>query len=455
MPRIVHLQDGVPTVIAVSGGADSVYLLERCRKVSSKVVVGHYNHRARGRASDADQRLVETLCREWMLPLDVETAPVEFPGSRRGRSAGGAPARFEEDARNARYAFLKQLRDRHGAARILVAHTADDQVETVLMRIFEGAGISGLKGIPRRTAEGVERPLLDTWREEILAYLRRHKVSYRTDKSNFDTRFERNWIRHVLIPLLEKRYGGAAKKRIFALGERFREIDEFLEASTRRWMKRNVRAGTGHDGREFRLPRTRYAKLPAAARKKIVQVVCFEGLAIAPNERLIETLDRVILAGKPSARLDLGNRASLSCRYAEAIFRSRPPGDAGGERRARPDQLVVRETARRPTAGGLRRMTAGERGAAFDADMVSTPFSVRPLRAGDRIIPFGAAAGKKVKEVMIDRKVPRGERWGRPVVCDAMGAIVWIPGVVRSSMAPVTADTRRTAVLTMRPPAST
>jgi tRNA(Ile)-lysidine synthase len=75
------------------------------------------------------------------------------------------------------------------------------------MRILEGSGITGLKVIPRNTEDGIERPLLDTWREDILNYLHKHKVPYRVDKSNFDTRFERNWVRHVLIPLLEKRYG--------------------------------------------------------------------------------------------------------------------------------------------------------------------------------------------------------------------------------------------------------
>jgi tRNA(Ile)-lysidine synthase len=95
----------------------------------------------------------------------------------------------------------------------------------------------------------------------------------------------------------------------------------------------------------------------------------------------------------------------------------------------------------------LRRLANGERAAAFDAEAVSTPFSVRPLRAGDRIRPFGLDAEKKVKEILIDRKVPRDERWGRPVVCDADGTLLWIPGVVRSSHAPVTGTTRRTAVL--------
>ena len=97
--------------------------------------------------------------------------------------------------------------------------------------------------------------------------------------------------------------------------------------------------------------------------------------------------------------------------------------------------------------GRMRRLAEGERWAAFDSDTVSTPLSLRPLRAGDRIRPFGLDSDKKLKEILIDRKVPRVERWGRPVVCDAKGNILWVPGVVRSAHAPVTTKTRRTIVL--------
>ena len=148
-------------------------------------------------------------------------------------------------AREIRYRFLKDLSGKVGAEAIALAHTADDQVETILMRVFEGAGIGGLKGIPRETADGIVRPILDVWKEDILDYLKKRKIPYRIDRSNVDTRFERNWVRHVLIPLLEKRYGKAVKKRIFTLGERFRELDDYLEAEAGRWIRRNVKRTPG------------------------------------------------------------------------------------------------------------------------------------------------------------------------------------------------------------------
>ena len=448
-------------VLAVSGGPDSVYLMHHKAKGRdidklTTYVIGHLDHGIRGVESDEDRKFVESLGRMLGNTVEVRRISLKGSGGKSAENSGrGIVAGLEEKARSLRYAFFEDLRKKYAAGKILLAHTADDQVETVLMRMLEGAGISGLKGIPRRTGGGIERPLLDTWREDIVDYLRRHNIPYRIDKSNFDTRFERNWVRHVLLPLLEKRYGKAVKKRIFALGERFREIDEFLEATVRRWMKRNVKPGPGAAVRSFRLPRAPYSKLPSIVRKKIVQTLCFEGMEIAPNERLLEAMDAAIVAGKPSTCLNIGKGASLSCRYGEAVFRTLETRETSGAQRAASEKLVVRELVGKPTPARLRRLAAGEKKAAFDADKISGPFAVRPLRAGDRIHPFGAVGAKKVKEILIDRKVPRDERWGRPVVCDASGEIVWIPGVVRSAIAPVTRESRRTLVLGVRGPSTT
>ncbi len=445
-------------IVAVSGGPDSVYLVHWLAERSAigrriTYVIGHFNHAARGRQSDDDMRFVERTARQLGNLMEVQRMSPKR-GCENGRELLGdcRSAGFEASARVLRYAFLRDLKKKYGAEKILLGHTADDQVETVLMRILEGAGISGLKGIPRRTADGIERPLLDTWRDDIIQYLRRHKIPFRTDKSNFDTRFERNWIRHVLIPLLERRYGKSVKKRIFSLGERFRELDAFLDAAVRRWLKRNVKPES-RDGSKFSLPRPTYAKRPCVVRKRIVQILFFERLGIAPNERLIELVDKVLVSGKPSARLNLGRGATVTCRYGEAVFRPgegrEAPATPAGDSRV-PGTLVVREAAGKPAAAHLRRRTSGEREAVFDADGISGPFSVRPLRAGDRIRPFGAPGTRKIKEILIDRKVPREERWGRPVVCDGRGEIVWVPGLVRSCVAPVTPETRRTVVLAIR-----
>jgi tRNA(Ile)-lysidine synthetase-like protein len=116
-----------------------------------------------------------------------------------------------------------------------------------------------------------------------------------------------------------------------------------------------------------------------------------------------------------------------------------------------PSVAFAWEEKGKTSQGTQKRLAQGERAAVFDADALSAPLTIRPLRQGDRIRPFGMDDGKKVKEILIDRKVPRDERWGRPVVCDSNGDILWIPGIVRSAHAPVNPKTRRPIILRISP----
>ncbi len=453
-PRVV--------VAAVSGGPDSVYLLlgKLAREKGTKVVVGHVNYGTRGKDSTKDQILVENISKEYGYKTGILVMKSgKSPGGRAGLR-GRFPSGFERKAREIRYRFLKDLSEKAGADAIALAHTADDQVESILMRVLEGAGIGGLKGIPRVTEDGIVRPILDVWKEDILNYLKKRKIPYRIDRSNVDTRFERNWIRNVLLPLLVKRYGKAVKRRIFTLGERFRELDGYLEAEARRWVRKNIGDNLGRI--VFR--RKSFSALPSVLRVKILQRICFDRLGVAPNERLLNAMDRNVSDGGPSARVNAGKGWILANRYGEALF---VPGENGRDRKSGEYKIPVD-----PKSGGIefvcgvrgkitaaqaRRLAAKGDAEVFDLAGLEIPLTVRPLRAGDRIRPFGGSAGgnardgeKKVKEILIDRKIPREDRWGRPVVCDAGGAILWIPGVLRSACAPVTPQTRKTALLRIR-----
>ncbi|MEW6720585.1 MAG: tRNA lysidine(34) synthetase TilS [Thermodesulfobacteriota bacterium] len=419
-------------IAAVSGGPDSIYLLEGLvRREKRKIVVGHVNHGTRGPESEKDQALVEHLTKKY--GLETRICRIEKCGSRKG---------FEDRARRARHGFLKGLSAGYGGAAVAMAHTADDQIETVLMRFLEGAGIAGLKGIPRETEDGIVRPILGEWKEDILKYLKRKRIPYRLDRSNLDTRFERNWIRHVLVPLLVERYGKQVKKRIFTLGERFREIDGYLENEANRWIRRNVKKGSGEPSVEFMINRKTYSIMPSLLRVRILQKACFEKLGLAPNERLLEAMDRSILTGKPSGRIKAGKGWELVNRYEEArlVKAESKAADAlaGG----------LRTEERRNVTPAVAKRIAGRGNAeVFDAERLRLPLRVRPLRYGDRILPFGQEGEKKLKEVLIDRKIPREERWGRPAVCDSEGTILWVPGVIRSAHAAVTADTRYAKIL--------
>lgn len=224
----------VSVLVAVSGGADSVALLRALAALkhggTGRLLVAHFNHQLRGQESDADEQFVSCLAEELGLRFDcgrLEPATIE------ACSDG-----IEEAARSQRYRFLTNTAETLGARYVACAHTADDQIETILHRIIRGTGVAGLAGIPRSRllspAVTLIRPLLEVRRAELIDYLASLGQSYHEDSSNLDRRFTRNRIRHDLLPHLAEHYNpavGEALRRLGRLaGESQSVIDELVRA---------------------------------------------------------------------------------------------------------------------------------------------------------------------------------------------------------------------------------
>jgi tRNA(Ile)-lysidine synthase len=208
-------------VVAVSGGADSVALLRVMVAAEEhrprRLLVAHFDHRLRPGSAD-DARFVADLAARLELPFELGEADVASLAKAEGDG-------IEAAARRARYKFLEQAADRQRAHFIATAHTADDQVETVLHRILRGTGIAGLQGIREvraffgRQDLYVVRPLLRVRRKEILDYLRQIDQPFCEDPSNTDARFTRNRIRHKLLPVLEQAYNRNVVDAILRLSD--------------------------------------------------------------------------------------------------------------------------------------------------------------------------------------------------------------------------------------------
>ena len=201
--------DANAVLVGVSGGADSVALLRSMVGDTGvpdlRVVVGHVDHGLRGEESAADAVFVEQLAET--LGLEYEVVRVDLNGED-----------SEEVSRRSRYAALGQMADRHHCEAIVVAHTSDDQVETVLHHLLRGTGLKGLAGMPGRQSLGeglvLLRPLLDVGREEVESWLRSLGQSWREDETNSRTRWTRNRIRHDLLPVLERDYNPQVREAL-------------------------------------------------------------------------------------------------------------------------------------------------------------------------------------------------------------------------------------------------
>jgi tRNA(Ile)-lysidine synthase len=207
----------VGLVAAVSGGADSVALLRAASQLNTsrpgRLAAAHFNHRLRGAESDADQQFVGGVCRQLGVELVVGHAELTPDG----------PAADGDEAvwRAQRYEFLRATAERLGARYVATAHTADDQVETVLHRILRGTGLRGLAGIRRvrslSPAVTVIRPMLSASRSDVVAYLSNLSQPYREDGTNLDNRYTRNRIRHDLLPMLERDFSPTVRESLARL----------------------------------------------------------------------------------------------------------------------------------------------------------------------------------------------------------------------------------------------
>jgi tRNA(Ile)-lysidine synthase len=198
---------GAKIVLAVSGGPDSVCMLDILAKLAPKyglkLIIAHINYGLRGRDSGADEKLVRNLAKKYNLEILVLNAKNKIKKNR-----------TENHLRDVRYDFFEKIKKKNNFDLIVVAHNADDQAETYLMRLIRGSGLQGLSAMQFKNGK-IIRPLLETSRKEILEYLKRNKLDWRLDKTNLESKFLRNKIRNKLIPYLEKNFNPAIKKTIF------------------------------------------------------------------------------------------------------------------------------------------------------------------------------------------------------------------------------------------------
>lgn len=269
------LERGEHVVVGVSGGADSMVLLELLAAARSTheltVSAVHVNYGLRGEASQLDEQLVRRRCKELDVFLTLHRA-TELADE----AVDGTVANLEDRARTVRHRVLKATARELGASAIALGHTRDDQAETVLLHLLRGSGLTGLRGMLAREGQ-IVRPLLGARRAEVRAYARSRGVAYRDDASNVDRRFARNRVRHLLLPLLAEQFNprivdvlvdGAG---LVAEDERF--LDDLAETIYRRFVKETDQAGAdaGAGATRATIASTELLDLPLALQRRIVR----------------------------------------------------------------------------------------------------------------------------------------------------------------------------------------
>ncbi len=442
LERLLPALRGSTLGVAVSGGPDSVALgaalVSFAPTQGLRLHVLHVNHRLRPEAEE-EQRLVESLCQRWQVPCTVERL---IPPTRRSG--------IEVWAREARYRFFRRVREEAQLAAVALAHTRDDQAETVLFRCLRGSARRGLAGIPPIRDGWIVRPLLDCTRQEVMQYLTALKLPFVTDASNLDLRYTRNRIRHELLPLLEREYSPRIRDHLVQMAEVFREEETWLET-----LATTARGRAQESASVLSLPRL--AIEPAVLQTRILRqwVECHSSVReitsyhldhlrtlAAGHSRVAVDLPGGVSVRREGIHLVLEEKLSVPSRvptvlpYSQALLPGQEIDIPQGGWRVRMSAPFIwngpAESAR----------TADLWHALFDMDQCDGRFLVRSFRPGDRITPLGLGGKKKVHDVFVDAKVPLMLRRGLPLI-EIGDLIAWIPGCVRGEVAKISATTQR------------
>ncbi|WP_410207606.1 tRNA lysidine(34) synthetase TilS [Fusobacterium sp.] len=400
---------GDTLVVGFSGGPDSVFMTEMLLKLKENIdfnfVLVHINHLLRGEDSDGDENFCVEYAEKNNLRIFVRKIDVKKIEKAQGVT-------LEEAGRKARYAFYNEILKKVNGNKIALAHNKDDQVETFMFRLIRGAGLSGLEGIISKREHYI-RPISEIYKKDILNYLDENGIAYRIDKTNFENEFTRNSIRLDLIPFIEKRYNPKFKDKLYSLIEEIRDINSVVDYEVEKIGEKNY------------LDTEELKRLSRHIRGKVIGNFLYK-YGVKVNRKKIFLIEKILEKGG-SCTLDLSEEYILKKEYNILKIEK-----SDIERKETlPQTLVIPGKVR---FGNYEIVACICNGKIRSKEYFCTSLksgdvvTVRKREPGDRMVPTGMKSEKKIKEILINEKIPLDERDAIPLIVYG-NEIVWIAGV--------------------------
>lgn len=444
-------------ILGVSGGPDSICMLDLFDRLNFDIVIAHFDHAIRP-GSVEDVRFVESMAKKLDKPFVTERNNVVAYANDKKLS-------IEEAARILRYDFLFKQAQIFNAQAVAVAHTADDQVETVLMHLLRGSGVSGLRGMNYHTIFQhldthipLVRPLLGVWRDDIEAYCEERNLKSVVDFTNQDTTYFRNRLRHELIPYL-KEYNPSVKSLIWNMSKNMAEDYAIIQQATRNAWKHCLKS---HKDDYVELSLASIRGLRNGERRNVIRYALdhlrpqLRDIGFDAIERVVNFIDNP----NRNAHMDVIDRVNIFIE-GDSVYLADWNADIeekqypvmnnkgyfilprNGKVNLENHWYLTCEMGNLFEWNAIGKDAINADHAWVDADMLSFPLEVRCWKPGDRFQPFGMD-GKtmKLSDFWVNVKLPRRLRWTYPLICSE-GHIVWIPGFRLSHIARITENTRR------------
>lgn len=426
--------EGEQVLVAVSGGIDSVALFHVLFEISEgahfRLAIAHVNHGLRGSESDRDENFVRDLASRYSVPFFLKRVDTSAYARTHGLS-------IQHAARNVRYAFLERVADQGRFQRIAIAHTLDDQVETLLLRLAKGTGIRGLVAIPVKRGR-IIRPFLFVKRTDIEAYVKEKGIVYVEDSSNLKLHYQRNYVRHRIVPLFEE-LNPTFKEKVVSLLQDLSEINAIFEKRVEEEL-----AFVQRREEEIVLPRERVLKVDGETRFRLLSKLLAEmDQHLFLTRRKLRIIEMMAQSERPNLYHRLRDGLYVKRIYDNIVFTRKEMGRvegefplSAGENTIEPlgIRVFVERLDRRPEA-----FPSSPNVAFFDGRKMGR-LVLRTMKEGDRFVPFGMERPIKLKDFLIRHKVPREERKRLPILISD-GQIVWVLGLRMDERFKVREDT--------------
>jgi len=419
------LSIGDHVLVGLSGGPDSVCLLQILNILKPayklKISAAYIDHGLRPEDVPKEIEFCRNLCNRLGISFYTQSINVkEFAKTEK--------VSIQEAARILRYGALEQISININAHKIALAHNADDQAETVIMRLLRGAGPAGLSGIPP-VRKKIVRPLIEVERAEIEKFLSEKNISYIIDPSNESLKYLRNRIRKTLMPVI-KSISPKATRIISKTADILREENDYINVAVTKALMRLMSRKTDKTVELFCNP-MEVLNLVILRRSLRVAIDSVRGLKGLTFDH-IEDIIKLIKTGKPGDRIYLPKGIRAIKGYSTLVITAEPPRKLSTYEITEPQEIYLKEASVVLSLKEIKRQELkdfgdGKNTIYADLDKIKFPLIVRARKPGDYFYPFGFGKKKKLQDFFVDEKIPRDERDTVPVI-ESDGAIVCIAG---------------------------
>ena len=433
---------GDKILVALSGGADSIFLLHFLIKYKNRLGIGlsafHVNHQLRGKFANLDEKFCSELCSKNKIEFRSVSRDVESFARKKKVS-------IEEAGREIRYQELVKAAKKNKADKIATAHNASDNVETILLNLIKGTGVKGLTGIPL-SRENIIRPILSLSADEIRNYLKKNKIDYRFDKSNLDSDYERNFLRNEIIPKLKRRLNPLIEEKISNTAKILNDINSFIELQVNQLAKSAV----DFDGRELKIDLKQVAKFDAGFYGVFLKLILDNYFRLELTSENIHSLVNLInsqtgraihlkekvIANKERNLLVINRLSGIKNKILSKKIKIGQKVKIDGK------MISVKDVSKKNV-----KFIPDKSIEFISADSVKEIFEVRKWKTGDKFHPIGMKGTKKVSDFLSDEKISSYKKKENLVLTNS-GKIVWVIGLRIDDRFKVTSKTKKILKLT-------